>query len=165
MVYCSFRQFDNFDNSSRRRFLIVQKNNLGAFSWNVYTFSVFTERTKYFGLKIAVFFLYDQRLLARSRRQFTTLQMKGRWESNINVWFPFMYYQKGNCYLQNRTIMFCLPDHTLIYLWEIFIFSGLVCLFCCKEICGPILGIYKLITDTLMWKLGLRPRNSQKRNT
>jgi hypothetical protein len=24
----------------------------------------------------------------------TTLQMKGRWESNINVWFPFMYCQK-----------------------------------------------------------------------
>jgi hypothetical protein len=24
------------------------------------------------------------------------LQMKGRWESNINVWFPFMYSQKWN---------------------------------------------------------------------
>ncbi len=23
--------------------------------------------------------------------------MKGRWESNINVWFPFMYSQKWNC--------------------------------------------------------------------
>jgi hypothetical protein len=23
-----------------------------------------------------------------------TLQMKGRWESNINGWFPFMYFQK-----------------------------------------------------------------------
>ncbi len=22
--------------------------------------------------------------------------MKGQWESNINVWFPFMYYQKWN---------------------------------------------------------------------
>ncbi len=30
-----------------------------------------------------------------------TLQMKGRKESNINVWFRFMYSQKGNnaaCY-------------------------------------------------------------------
>jgi hypothetical protein len=27
----------------------------------------------------------------------TTLQMKGWWESNINVWFPFMYSQKWNC--------------------------------------------------------------------
>ncbi len=34
-----------------------------------------------------------------------------------------------------------------------------------QEICGPILGIYKSLTGTWMWKLGLRPRNSQKRNT
>jgi hypothetical protein len=44
------------------------------------------------------------------------------------------------------------------------IFPGSVCLFCYREICGPILGIYKSLTDTLMWKLGLKPRNSQKRN-
>ncbi len=36
---------------------------------------------------------------------------------------------------------------------------------CCREICGRIQGIYKSLTDTWMWKLGLRPRNSQKRNT
>jgi hypothetical protein len=38
--------------------------------------------------------------------------------------------------------------------------------FLLEEICGPILGlgIYKSLTDTRMWKLGLRPRNSQKRN-
>ncbi len=28
---------------------------------------------------------------------------------------------------------------------------------------NPILGLFKLLTDTLMWKLGLRPSNSQKR--
>ncbi len=28
--------------------------------------------------------------------------------------------------------------------------------------CGPILGIYRSLTDTWMWKLGLRPRNSRK---
>ncbi len=72
-----------------------------------------------------------------------TLQMKGRWESNINVWFPFIYSQKWNCYFQNRIRMFCMPVPTLIYLWEIYIFPGSVCLFCCREICGPILGIYK----------------------
>ncbi len=33
------------------------------------------------------------------------------------------------------------------------------------EICGPILGIYKSLTDTRIWKLVLRPRNSRKRNT
>ncbi len=93
------------------------------------------------------------------------LQMKGQWESNINVWFPLMYSQKLNCYFQNRINMFCLPVPTLIYLWEIYIFPGSVCLFCCSEICGPILGIYQWLTDIWIWKLGLRPRNSQKRNT
>ncbi len=52
-----------------------------------------------------------------------TLQMKCRWESNINVWFPFMYSQNWNCYLQNRIIMFSLPVPTLIYLWEIIYFQ------------------------------------------
>ncbi len=40
---------------------------------------------------------------------------------------------------------------------------GSVCLFCCREICGSILGIYKSLTDTSMWKLGMR-RNSQESN-
>ncbi len=34
-----------------------------------------------------------------------------------------------------------------------------------QEICGAILGIYRSLTDTGMWTLGLRLRNSQKRNT
>ncbi len=76
---------------------------------------------------------------------YTTLQMKGLWEFNINVWFPCMYSQKWNCYFQNRIIMFCLPVPTLIYLWEIYIFPGSVFLFCCREICSPILRIYKLL--------------------
>ncbi len=62
------------------------------------------------------------------------LQIKGRWESNINFWFPFMYSQKGNCYFQNRIIMFCLPVPTLVYLREIFIFLEPTCLFCSTEI-------------------------------
>ncbi len=33
-----------------------------------------------------------------------------------------------------------------------------------EEICRLILGIYKSLKDTWMWKLGLRPRYSQKRN-
>jgi hypothetical protein len=95
----------------------------------------------------------------------TKLQMNGQWKSNINVWFPFTYSQKWNCYFQNRIMMFCLPVPTLIYLWEIYIFPGSVCRFCCREICEPILGIHKWLTDTWLWKLGLRPRNFQKRNT
>ncbi len=34
-----------------------------------------------------------------------------------------------------------------------------------QELCGPILEINKSLTDTWMWKLGLNPRISQKRNT
>ncbi len=94
-----------------------------------------------------------------------TLNMKGRWKPYINVWFLCMYSQKWNCYFRNRIIMFCLPDPTLIYQWGSYIFPGAVCLFFCREICGPILGIYKSLIDTWMWKLGLRPRNSKKKNT
>ncbi len=56
-------------------------------------------------------------------------------------------------------------SYTHIYFWEIHIFPGFVCLYCCRDICGLILGIDKSLVDTWMWKLGLRPRNSQKRNT
>ncbi len=34
-----------------------------------------------------------------------------------------------------------------------------------RKICGPILGIYKSLTDTWLWKLGLRPRNTFSGNT
>ncbi len=80
-----------------------------------------------------------------------TLHMKGWWESNINVWFPFMYSQKWNCYFQYRIIMFCPP--VPIYSTHIS-----VCLFCSREICGLILGIYKSLTNTWMLnvELGLR---------
>ncbi len=87
------------------------------------------------------------------------LQMKGLWESNINVCFPFMYSQKWNCYFQNRIIIFCLPVPTLVYLWEIYIFPGSVCLFCCRKIKYVDRSlIYKSLTDTWMWKLRLRGR-------
>ena len=67
----------------------------------------------------------------RIRRLMTaTLQMKGRGKSYMNVWFPFMYSQKWNCSFQNRIIMFCLPVPRPIYLWEIYISPGSVCLLC-----------------------------------
>ncbi len=86
---------------------------------------------------------------------------RARWEFNLNVWFPFIYSQKWNCYFPKQNYNVLSPAvPTLIYLWGIYIFPGSVCLFCCREICGPILGIYKLLTDTWMWKLGPRPRNT-----
>ncbi len=49
-------------------------------------------------------------------------------------------------YFQNRITMLYCPIPTLIYLWEIYIFLGCVCLFCCGQICELILGIYKSLT-------------------
>jgi hypothetical protein len=70
-----------------------------------------------------------------------TLQMKGRRESNINVWFPFMYSHKWNCALCNhlisKTEFKCSVSQLLIsHLWEIYIFPGSVCVFFCSQICG-----------------------------
>ncbi len=90
------------------------------------------------------------------------LQIKGRWESNIKVWFPFMYSQKWHCYFQNRILMFCLLDPTLTYLWEISIFPGSICLFCCRKYVDRSWEyICKLLTDTCMCKLAPRAPNSQ----
>jgi hypothetical protein len=50
-----------------------------------------------------------------------------------NCLSPIYDSQKWNCYFQNIIIMFCLPVLTLIHLWEIYIFQGSVCLFCCWE--------------------------------
>jgi hypothetical protein len=92
--------------------------------------------------------------------------MKGRRESNINVWFPFIYSQKWNCYFQIRVIHNILSPSSYTHISVRDLYISRICrLFCCRKICGPILGIYKSITDTWIWKLGLRPHNSQKRNT
>ncbi len=45
------------------------------------------------------------------------LQLKDRWESNINVLFRFLYSQPR--YFQNRIIVFCLLNSTFMYLWAI----------------------------------------------
>ncbi len=52
------------------------------------------------------------------------LQMKRQWESNIIVWFPFMYSQKWNCYFQYGIIMFSLSQflHSYICMWEICVY-------------------------------------------
>ncbi len=49
--------------------------------------------------------------------------------------------------------------HTFIYLWAIYTFPRSVCLFGCSKIRGPILGIYKSLSDVWTWKLGTRPRS------
>ncbi len=123
--------------------------------WNIFIFfTVLTSCTKRsiycmydtWVMLCFVMLLWQNPLLCSS----PTLQMKAWWQSNINVWFPFLCSQKWICYFQKRITMFCLPIPTLIYLSEINIFPGSVCLFCYRELCGPILGKYKSPTDTWM---------------
>ncbi len=66
-------------------------------------------------------------------------------------------------YSQKRNIRASVPISTFMCLSvsELYI-PTMELPFLLEEICGPILGIYKSLTDTWMWKLGLRPRYSQK---
>ena len=78
-----------------------------------------------------------------------TLQMKGSWESKCKCLVLIYIFPKMKLLFPKQNYNVLSPySYTLIYLWEIYIFPGSVCLFCCREICGPILGIYKLLSDT-----------------
>ncbi len=88
--------------------------------------------------------------------QLVRLQMKGRWESNRNVWFPEikLLNPKLNYNVLSPNSYTHISVRDLQYISK----TGLPILL--QEKCGLILGIYKSITDTWMWKLRLRPRNS-----
>ncbi len=73
------------------------------------------------------------------------LQMKGRWESNTNVWFPFMYSQKWNCAASLFPVFQFLHSYTCE---RYSIYFSRICLsILLQPISGTILWIYKLLTD------------------
>jgi hypothetical protein len=57
------------------------------------------------------------------------------------------------------------PVPTFMYLRAIYIFPRSVRLLCSSKIGGPIVGIYKSLTYTWMWKLGTRQRSFISGNT
>ncbi len=69
-----------------------------------------------------------------------------------------------NIYSQKRNIGVSVPISTFMCLWANYMFPRPVCLFSWRKYveCRPILRLYKSLTYTWMWKLGLRPRYSRK---
>ncbi len=52
-----------------------------------------------------------------------------------------IFPEKGNC---AATV----PISASVCLWVIYKFPRSICLFCCRKICGPILEIFKSLSDT-----------------
>ncbi len=48
-----------------------------------------------------------------------------------------------NKYFQKRNCAASVPILTFMFRWSIYIFPRSVCLFCCRKIGGPIVGIYR----------------------
>ncbi len=82
------------------------------------------------------------------------VRIQYKWQIPISV-FPEVKLCR---LLISKTEFYCSVSYFLHpYICERFIYF--------QDRCRPILGICKSLIDTWMWKLGLRPRNSQKRNT
>jgi hypothetical protein len=76
-------------------------------------------------------------------------------------------YRKFETNITKKELRGHIPNfHIHVFVSDLYIPTiNLPILLQANTVCGPILGINKSATDTRMWKLGLRPRNSQKRKT
>ncbi len=63
-------------------------------------------------------------------------------------------YRKFETYIprDKRDCVATVPIPTYMFLCAIYRFPRSVCIFCYKKIGGPIVGIYKSLTDPWMWK-------------
>ena len=57
---------------------------------------------------------------------------------------------------RKRNCVASVPIFIFMCLWAIYLFPHLVCLFCCRKICRPVLGIYKSLADTWTCECGNR---------
>ncbi len=79
---------------------------------------------------------------------------KGQWNSNINVWFRFMYSQKFICAAslfpkQNYNVL-SVSFHIHVSVSDLYIPRISLPILCCSQICEPILRIFKSLIDTWM---------------
>jgi hypothetical protein len=90
-------------------------------------------------------------MLVKKRTKPSNHTLQRQNAENLKQIFPEKEYRglSPNFHIHVSVCELCIPTMGLPFLLE--------------EICRPILGIYKSLPDTRMWKLGLRPRNSQKR--
>jgi hypothetical protein len=74
------------------------------------------------------------------KKNYRKLQVCSYWRNTIpKIW---------NNYSHKRKCSATVPISTFMCLWAIYILPGLVCLFCCRKICGPILEKYINLSHT-----------------
>jgi hypothetical protein len=94
--------------------------------------------------------------------------MKGRWESNFcKCLFPIYVLPEIKLLFPKENYNVLPPSsNTHVSVKDLCISRiGLPLLLQGNMCMDRSLGMYKSLTDACMWKLGLRPRNSQKKNT